>query len=180
MRHDDDRTTGSWESRVAFSPAAPGVAYRPGEVLVRAVDAERAAAVLGRPPGTASGSFVRFEVDRDVPAVVQDLHLEGVEAQPNHVLFPHCCCCGPHPAAGWAANPFQANPFQANPFQANPFQANPFQANPFQANHDPAAQEHRATGRRAHSATPAAAPDLPVFPAAAQKRGRPSIVVVDT
>jgi hypothetical protein len=123
---------------VRFAPDRSGVAYRPGEVLVRVVDEERAQRALRREARDRTGAFVRFDSDQDPLVAVRDLALEGVVAQPNHVLLPHCGCCGPHPGALWAnpfqANPFQANPFQANPFQANPFQANPFQANPFQAN----------------------------------------------
>jgi len=40
---------------------------------------------------------------------VHNLRLDGIAAQLNHVLFSHCCCCGPHPTARWGANPFQAN-----------------------------------------------------------------------
>jgi hypothetical protein len=188
VKHEGSRTRGPWQDRVRFAADGSGVAYRPGEVLVRAVDEQRAQRALRRDAGEQTGAFLRFTVDEDPLVAVQELALAGVVAQPNHVLLPHCTCCGPHPSALWAnpfqANPFQANPFQANPFQANPFQANPFQANPFQANPFQANPRQladlRATGRRDHSARPAEAPDLPAYPHDVTARSAPSIVVVDT
>ena len=141
---EDSALPPAWSQRVAF--AADGVAYRPHEVLVRRTGEEAADRVLGddleREP---SGNFVRYRgtAERplrirdeiaDPPRAVRELRLEGVFAQPNHILFSHCtCCCPVHPAALFA-NPFHANPFHADPFHANPFHANPFHTNPFHAN----------------------------------------------
>ena len=52
--------------------------------------------------GTACTSF---DVRRSTRSIaVAELRLEGVVAQPNHVLFAHGCdCCGPHPAHRWAS-----------------------------------------------------------------------------
>lgn len=173
------RPAGSWRDRVAFSREGGGVAYRPGEIFVRAVDGERTEEILSRGRGESSGSFLRFATEIDPVAAVQDLRLEGVPAQLNHVLFSHCYCCGPHPAAVWGASsgdPFWANPFRANPFRANPFRASSFAANPFRAN--PSAEGE--VGRRDHSARPASAPTLPVFRGRLGERTKPSIVVLDT
>ncbi len=159
MSETTGRTVGPWQDRVVFSPEGGGVAYRPGEVYVRSSDAERTEGFLGRERDAESGSFTRFGTEEeplvDPVAAVHDLRLDGIAAQLNHVLFSHCCCCGPHPASGWGANPFQANPFQANPFQAN------------------------AHGRR-HTARPARAPRLPSYPGNVVDRSQPSIVVLDT
>jgi subtilisin family serine protease len=165
---------------VVFSPEGGGVAYRAREVVVRAADAERTQQFLRRVHTRATGSFLNYETDTDSAAAVQDLQLQGIAAQPNHVLFSHSCCCGPHPAWGWGANPFQANPFQANQFRANPFEANPFRANPFRANPRQLAELLRAGGRRGHSARPAEVPSLPSYSGRIADRSKPSIVVLDT
>ncbi len=181
MSETTGRPNGSWQDRVAFSREAGGVAYRPGEVFVRAIDAERTEGILERERGVSSGSFLRFATEIDPVATVQDLRLEGIPAQLNHVLFSHCYCCGPHPAAVWGASagdPFWANPFRANPFRANPFRANSFTANPFRAN--PAEEGLQAAGRNEHSARPASPPALPVFRGRVGERTKPSIVVLDT
>jgi hypothetical protein len=67
----------------------------------------------------------------DTIRVVAQLRANGIDAQPDHVLFAHdtMCCCNPHPAACFDPR-FHANPFHANPVHANPFHANPFHANP--------------------------------------------------
>lgn len=170
MSETTGRTTGPWDERVVFSPGGGGVAYRPGEVYVRSSDAEQTEGILDRARDTESGSFTRFgsqdEPLTDPVGTVQELRLDGVTAQLNHVLFSHCGCCGPHPADGWGANPFRANPFRANPFRANPFRANPFRAN--------------SEDGRVHSARPARAPKLPSYPGSISERSKPSIVVLDT
>jgi hypothetical protein len=136
-----------WNQRVRFDPAG-GFAYVPNTAIVRdsVVDEGFLAEVLGPGEGLifVDDPTTEFRALRgafDTIRVVAHLRAKGVDAQPNHVLFAHdttCCCCGPHPAAGFdprlVANPFHANPFHANPFHANPFHANPFHANPFHAN----------------------------------------------
>jgi hypothetical protein len=130
-----------WSGRVEFSDIE-GIAFVPREVFVHQARADEAENLLAEmPPGlndiqrdeVQRGSFVLFRGVVDPMRAIRELRAVGIPAQPNHVLFSHCSCCGPHPAA-FSANPFSANPFSANPFSANPFSANPFSANPFSAN----------------------------------------------
>jgi hypothetical protein len=214
--HRDGR---GWADDVQFDEDG-GFAYRPDQVLVAAAGAEDVPADFLeerriRRTGERTGSFQVFSLDAlagnrsrprgSVVRAVHDLRVQGVLAQPNHVLFSHavCSCCGPHPALRgvdpFHANPFHANPFHANPFHANPFHANPFHANPFGSNAhggspfpvdplhalryacDPRqAAELRASGRRRNGAQPAAAPVLPDWQGDVESRTRPSIVVIDT
>jgi hypothetical protein len=144
-----------WSDDVEF-PESGEFAYRPGDVLVPSADEGEAEEWLGRRQPSREGgkrsientTFTQFPNVEDPLIIIGELRARGIAAQPNHVLFSHCLCCGcgPHPSvfssgsyAGlWAypfgANPFGANPFGANPFGANPFGANPFGANPFGAN----------------------------------------------
>jgi Subtilase family len=139
-----------WTSDVEFWDRDE-LAYRPREVLVPTASGDEAEEWINRRQpsrrrGRSEISDSSFTVIPDVDetlSVVEELRNRGILAQPNHVLFSHCLCCGcgPHPAASWpgpyawlSANPFAANPFAANPFAANPFAANPFAANPFAAN----------------------------------------------
>lgn len=137
-----------WNERVRFDPAG-GFAYVPSTAIMRdsVVDQQFIEEeVLGPGEGLIfiddpTTEFRAVQGTFDTIRVVAHLRAKGIDAQPDHVFFAHgmgCCCCGPHPAAGFdprfVANPFHANPFQANPFHANPFHANPFHANPFHAN----------------------------------------------
>jgi hypothetical protein len=144
-----------WSDDVEFSDGDE-FAYVPGEVLVPTASGDEAEEWINRrQPSRERGrepipntSFDTIPNVEDLLTVVGELRGRGILAQPNHVLFSHCLCCGcgPHPAAFWpgsyawlsaypfGANPFGANPFGANPFGANPFGANPFGANPFGAN----------------------------------------------
>jgi hypothetical protein len=144
-----------WSDDVEFSDGDE-FAYVPGEVLVPTASGDEAEEWINRRQPSRDGdrepipntSFDTIPNVEDVLTVVGELRGRGILAQPNHVLFSHCLCCGcgPHPAASWpgsydwlsaypfGANPFGANPFGANPFGANPFGANPFGANPFGAN----------------------------------------------
>jgi hypothetical protein len=144
-----------WSDDVEFTEAGE-FAYRPGDVLVPSADEDEAEEWLGRRQPSREGgkrsidntTFTQFPNVEDPLIIIGELRARGIVAQPNHVLFNHCLCCGcgPHPSAFspgsyaglWAypfgANPFGANPFGANPFGANPFGANPFGANPFGAN----------------------------------------------
>jgi hypothetical protein len=143
-----------WSDDVEFTDV--GFAYRPGDVLVPSADEGEAEEwLVRRQPSREGGkrsidntSFTQFPNVDDPLTIIGELRARGIVAQPNHVVFSHCLCCGcgPHPSAFWSgssaglwaypfgANPFGANPFGANPFGANPFGANPFGANPFGAN----------------------------------------------
>ena len=187
-------TAPGWTGRVAFSEHGGGVAYRPGQVLVggqRGLDEGRRLL-----PGTsfrgdervfaerAAGQFHLLRLAGDPFELVEDLRLEGVVAQPNHVLFTHCGpCCGPHPALRWQggldASPFHASPFHASPFHASPFHASPFHASPFHASPFHASQV-QASGRRPSSARPARPPALAPAGAAPGGARRPRIAVLDT
>jgi hypothetical protein len=121
------------------------VAFRPGELLVRAPVSEAAVRMLAERYPEAGidyveivdGTWRKFTGVPDPVAAMGELRGAGVFSQPNHVLFA-TGCCPPHPSrparGDVDANPFLANPFLANPFLANPFLANPFLANPFLAN----------------------------------------------
>jgi Subtilase family len=144
-----------WSDDVEFSDGDE-FAYVPGEVLVPTASGDEAEEWINRRQPSREGSrepipntsYDTIPNVEDLLTVVAGLRGRGILAQPNHVLFPHCLCCGcgPHPsvfspgAYAWlsaypfGANPFGANPFGANPFGANPFGANPFGANPFGAN----------------------------------------------
>lgn len=158
----DGLPTGPWQSRVRFGPGG-GFAYRPGEVLVQAGDADSAEerltawaegraedqpVDLRRVEGLIAESFVRFTGAFELREVIEELRSEGVAGQPNHVLFA-TSCCPPHPsdpaAEQFYANPYYANPYYANPYYANPYYANasgcggghganPYYANPYYAN----------------------------------------------
>ena len=180
-----------WAGRVAFSEESGGVAYRPDELLVggeRGLEvATRVFPSLGAEdevfPGRATGQFYRMRGDVDPVEAVHELRLEGVVAQPNHVLFAHGeCGCGPHPAQRWAAG-LQGSPFYASPFYASPFYASPFYASPFYASAvSPSpfyASELRANGRRRSSARPAEPPSL-TLATYGEKHRWPRVVVLDT
>src|SRR5262245_17539205 len=107
----DERIDEEWSARVRFSERT-GIAYRPGEVIVPQSRFEDAVRVLsGRAVQVDKSPLARrreeFEVISDqlrftdiVEALdaIGDLSVEGVPAFPNHVMFSHCMCCGPHPA----------------------------------------------------------------------------------
>jgi hypothetical protein len=208
----DERIDEQWSARVRFSEHT-GIAYRPGEVIVpsslidgairvlagRRVQGDRSPVDRARDDSDVVPGQRRFTEIVDALDAIEDLRAEGIPASPNHVMFSHCTCCGPHPALlsayPFSANPFSANPFSANPFSANPFSANPFSANPFSANpvtnydHHPLVPRAsaktpaeqlaiRSTGERHHSAEPADRPDLPPPPSASADG--PQIVIVDT
>src|SRR5207302_4943301 len=68
---------------------------------------------------------------------IEELRIDGIVAQPNHVLFAHdACCCRPHPAdrcGGLAASPVYASPVYASPVYASPVYASPVYASPVYA-----------------------------------------------
>ena len=205
-----------WAGRVAFAPGPEPFAYRPGEVIVggeqdadvalaRFPELGETEAIFGDVDSGMPGQAFRLRGDVDPVDVVHELRLEGVVAQPNHVLLAHACgcgCCGPHPAERWrhgpamganpwsanpwsanpwSANPWSANPWSANPWSANPWSANPWSANPWSANPwsaNPAAAALQATGVRRSSARPAAGPTLPPREPLAGRA--PRIAILDT
>ncbi len=139
---------GPWQARVQFTPGG-GMAFRPGELLVRSGMTESAEAILTESfPDDAidysellGDTWSRFVGLTDPLKALGELRGAGIFAQPNHVLFA-MGCCPPHPSTGAAddleANPFMASSLMANPFMAssvlaNPFMASPFMASPFMA-----------------------------------------------
>jgi subtilisin family serine protease len=74
------------------------------------------------------------------------------------------------------ANPMYANPMYANPMYANPVLLSPVYASPMYAN-PMYASEYKRTGKRSHSARPAAPPDLK--PAALPKSNE-TVLILDT
>jgi hypothetical protein len=176
-----------WSERVKFSDQGGGFAYVPNTAIVResvtdedlrAVAAEGETLVIVDEQPLAGFRQVRGSFD--AIRVVAQLRADGIDAQPDHVLFAHGagCCCGPHPAApcdpGYMANPLHANPLHANPLHANPLHANPLHANPLHANAaDP-------NGPTRSSARPADQPSWFPFSLSTGSPGAPSVVVLDT
>ena len=131
--------SGPWQARVRFAPGG-GLAYRPGELLVREETVEQARTTLGGLddavyPGDGGellgGTWVRLTDVPDPLLAIEALRRRGVAAQPNHVLFANACC-PPHPADP-QAEAFYARLLDASPFYASPFYASPFYASPFYA-----------------------------------------------
>ncbi len=176
-----------WSERVKFSDQGGGFAYVPNTAIVResvtnedllAVAAEGETLVIVDEQPLAGFRQVRGSFD--AIRVVAQLRADGIDAQPDHVLFAHgmTCCCGPHPAAPfdprYMANPLHANPLHANPLHANPLHANPLHANPLHANSaDP-------NGPTRSSVRPADQPSWFPVDASTVAPGTPSVVVLDT
>jgi len=169
-----DESPAGWAGRVEFSDE--GFAYRPGELLVggqRGLDEAKRLYPSFRNeeaifPGRDTGQVFRLRGEADPAQVAHELRLEGVVAQPNHVLFAHCeCCCGPHPALRFGAD-VQGSPFHASPFHASPFHASPFHASELQE-----------SGRCRSSARPADPPRL-TLPVYDKDPHPPRVVVLDT
>jgi hypothetical protein len=125
---------------VAFTPGGY-VAFRPGELLVRSAVADLAAEHLAawhreaeiNREALLEDRWTKFTGVPDPSAALGDLRGIGIFAQPNHVLFAHCCC-PPHPSSvvdgGIGATPFLASSLTANPFLASAVLASPFLASP--------------------------------------------------
>jgi hypothetical protein len=133
---------GPWQDRVKFAPGG-GLAYRPGEILVRGEVGELAAGILAERfdaefpvEELQGGNWVRFGGLGDPLQAIEVLRRFGVASQVNHVLFANVCC-PPHPATPegerFYASPFYASALHSNPVYANPFYASPFYASPFYA-----------------------------------------------
>ena len=139
------RPSGTWTDRVAFSDDSPEgpFAYVPGVVLT--TNPTEALKVAGGLPDNQSvrtrrtlGLFTELVEVADPIALVRELRLLGIVAQPDHVFFAHCSpCCPPHPATacapGAAANPVYATPVYATPVYATPVYATPVYATPVYA-----------------------------------------------
>jgi hypothetical protein len=130
---------------VLFTDPADGIAYVPDEVMFRGADATLAADLgfSGEPlneheEARGDRGWWRASGVDDPIAAVDMLRAEGIEAQPNHVMFVHAGC-PPHPANPVGANPLGANPLGANPLGANPLGANPLGANGYRSTARPAA-----------------------------------------
>ena len=124
--------------RVAYGPG--GMAYKPGEMLVREEVSELALGALAERFPEArllsselGGGWTKVQGVPDLGEAWDELRSFGIFGQPNHVLFA-TGCCPPHPSSeAYGANPFLAHPFLANPFLAHSVTANPFLAHPFLA-----------------------------------------------
>ena len=184
-----------WSDRVAFSDAFGGIAYRPFDVIVaadRGRDALLRFSLRAEPEPIfyddaeeVAPRLYRGEVDADPLAVVEELRLDGVAAQPNHVLFAHgdCGCCGPHPASSTSASPVFASPVFASPVFASPVFASPVFASPVFASPVFAspvfASQYRSTGVRRSSARPCEPPEE-AWAQAQGPRQAPRFLVLDT
>ncbi len=170
-----------WAGEVEHS--ADGYSLVPDEILcpdeASAAAAEALAEGLGRDAEVVpiGDEFLVRSTAFDVEAHVAELRDRGVPVEPNYALFAHghhcsCGCCG-SPVAGnpMYANPMYANPVYANPVWLSPVYASPMYANPMYAN------EYKRTGKRSHSARPAAPPDLKP---AALPQSNETVLILDT
>jgi hypothetical protein len=143
---------GPWQDRVEYAEHWRGpFAYRPEDVLVRGGRGAEAAelawknwpslrsSIRVRPErlggeGDKPVACERLEGVPDPLRLISDLRVQGIGAQPNHVLFVHCSCCPPHPASGgyggFGVNPAGINPAGINPAGINPAGINPAGINP--------------------------------------------------
>ena len=148
-----------WAGRVAFGGGATDrFAYVPREVVVagrRGVEIARRLYDdrVGSPEqvfserdenGPAQFFLLRLADGLDPFSVIHPLRLEGVVAQPNHVLFAHgdCgCWCPPHPAFRWqcglpasalqpAPAPASASPVYGSSVDASPVYGSPVYGSP--------------------------------------------------
>ena len=89
----------SWQAEVAYLPT--GEAVRPGDVLVEPADADDASTLIGwdaaGDEAVGPDRLVRLSNDpggaepgEHVADAIAQLHLAGIWAQPNHVLFSTC------------------------------------------------------------------------------------------
>ncbi len=169
---------GPWSDEVAH--AAAGYSYRPGDIICRSDEAAAAATALATDRGgepsvqshEVSGSVLVRDATLDAERDVDALVARGFPVERNYAVFGHggCGCAPTHCGCGVCGSPVYANPVYANPVYANPVYANPVYANPVYANpvllspiypsptcaNPVYANEYKATGRRSHSARPAA------------------------
>src|SRR4051794_8081969 len=132
-----------WSATVAFANGADAFAYVPREIVIAGRRGRDLAGELygGRFAGfepvfasrdDGSGQFyvARVAANDDVRRAIDDLRLEGVVAQPNHVLFAHGdCCCGVHPADRWqscvSGSPVYGSPVHGSPVHGSPVHGSP-------------------------------------------------------
>jgi hypothetical protein len=108
-----DAPTG-WAGTVEFAPGLDGFAYRPDEVVVGGEPGrDRAQEMFGGTldsaepvfpdidEGLGTGRLYRLRGTIDPIEAMEELRVEGVVAQPNHVMFAHGDGCSP-----WCASAF--------------------------------------------------------------------------
>ena len=206
-KYDDgrDRPRGAWTDRVAFSEGGTGGAFAhvPGVVLTTRPDEALAlASRLFRNERVSVrrtfGPFTELTGADDTVALVRELRLHGIVAQPDHVYFAHCePCCPPHPAAACAPGGADATPVYATPVYATPVYATPVYATPVYATPVYATDVHaspvyatpvyattsspaRRTGVRRSSARPAPVDVAAPAVGAHAAEQAPRVIVLDT
>jgi len=136
-----------WSDRVAFSTGPQRFAYVPREVVIAGRRGRDLASELfggrfesfepvfeARDDGPGQFYVARVAAD-DVRRAIDDLRVEGVVAQPNHVLFAHGdCCCGPHLADRWqscvSGTPVHGSPVYGSSVAATPVYGSSVAATP--------------------------------------------------
>jgi subtilisin family serine protease len=184
-----------WAGSVAFATGPDPFAYRPGEIVVGGERGrDEAQRMIGSTfnadpelvfdetdEAVVPGQLYLLRAEVDAVLAAEELRLEGVVAQPNHVLFSHGCeCCGPHPAERWASgldgglagSPVYAKPVYAKPVYAKPVYAKAVAGSPVYA------KDLQATGKQRSSALPALPP--PDRPRLASMARVPRVAVLDT
>ena len=141
-----------WTNHVSFANGGAPFAFVPREIIVAGVRGrDLATAVFSRrftefvavfedrDDGPGQYFVTRIAADDDVLRAIEELRLEGVVAQPNHVLFAHsdCCgcgCCGPHPADRWQScvvgAPVHGSPVYGSPVYGSPVYGSSVSASP--------------------------------------------------
>jgi hypothetical protein len=134
---------GPWPDRVEFSTDRNGmpIAFRPREVITAQGPAALAIAQRVQPDdappvevaGTV-GPFTRLTNVADPLGLIEELHVEGIVSQPNHVYFSHSLhgspAVGNTPPHRVRGNPAVGNPAVGNPAVGNPAVGNPAVGNP--------------------------------------------------
>jgi hypothetical protein len=186
----DGEPTG-WAGTVEFAPGPDGFAYRPDELIVGGQPGRDRAQEMfvgtfesvepvfpDVDEGVGAGQLYLLRGTVDAIEAVEELRVEGVLAQPNHVMFAHdggCDCCGPHPSVRWGGltgSPMHASPMHASPMHASPMHASPMHASPMHAS------DLQATGRRRSSAIPSGPRPRPRLPGIPTRVVR--VAVLDT
>ena len=142
------KAASGWANQVSFANGPTPFAFVPREIVVAGARGRDLAAELfnrrfagfepvfdGRDDGPGQYFVTRIAADDDVRRAIDDLRLEGVAAQPNHVLFAHGdCCCGPHPADRWqscvAGSPVHGSPVYGSPVHGSPVYGSSVSASP--------------------------------------------------
>jgi subtilisin family serine protease len=141
--------------------------------------------ILGAGSGKVVFDLFQLDTSVDILDVIDELALEGVTAQPNHVFFSHnTCCCGPHPATTWhrpASGSLGADPLHAS-FWSDPLHASSVQGPPQPACAPSPLYSNplHASGISHSSAVPCGAPTWRQLPPDVTGLSRPRIAVIDT